>query len=134
VTRAYQAALLDVGARPTDIVADGDRLTITAEAPVDADPRTIHRTLSAGIDDLRLASKQERPRDRDAGGDGGTVLDQLTDRQVEVLRAAYLAGYYAWPRDTTAEELADALDISSPTLHQHLRRAKLNLLESLLDT
>ncbi|MFC6862357.1 PAS domain S-box protein [Halomicroarcula sp. GCM10025817] len=134
VTRAYQAALLDVGARPIDIVANGDRLTITAEAPVDADPRTIHRTLSADIDDLRLASKQERPRDRDAGGDGGTVLDQLTDRQVEVLRAAYLAGYYAWPRDTTAEELADALDIASPTLHQHLRRAKLNLLESLLDT
>ncbi|MFC7027627.1 helix-turn-helix domain-containing protein [Halomicroarcula sp. GCM10025710] len=47
----------------------------------------------------------------------------MTDRQAEILRAAYLAGYYAWPRDTTAEELAESLDISSPTLHQHLRRA-----------
>ncbi|MFC7249884.1 PAS domain S-box protein [Halomicroarcula sp. GCM10025324] len=133
VTQAYEPALLDAGARLTEIVAEGDELTITAEAPLDADPRTVHRTLSADIDGLQLTSKRERTHVDDGGGDSRDALEQLTDRQAEILRAAYLAGYYAWPRDTTAEELAESLDISSPTLHQHLRRAKLNLLESLLD-
>jgi len=61
------------------------------------------------------------------------LRDELTDRQQEVLRSAYLAGYYEWPRDTTAEQLADQLDIASATLHQHLRRAERNLLDTLLE-
>ncbi|MFP8956863.1 helix-turn-helix domain-containing protein [Natrialbaceae archaeon A-CW3] len=60
-------------------------------------------------------------------------LDSLSDRQREVLEAAYRSGYFRWPRDTTAEEVAESLGISSPTLHKHLRRAEERLFEELFD-
>ena len=60
-------------------------------------------------------------------------LESLTDRQRDVLEAAYRSGYFRWPRDVTAEEVAESLGISSPTLHKHLRRAEERLFEELLD-
>ncbi len=62
-----------------------------------------------------------------------STLDELTDRQRDVLEAAYRAGYFRWPRDRTAEEVAESISISSPTLHKHLRRAEERLLDGLFD-
>ena len=45
-----------------------------------------------------------------------------------MLQAAYHSGYFEWPRGTTAEELADSLGVSAPTLHNHLRKAQGKLL------
>lgn len=59
--------------------------------------------------------------------------ERLTDRQGDVLRTAYLMGYYEWPRDHTAEEVADRMDITSATLHYHLRAAQRNFLELFFD-
>ncbi|MBX0286203.1 PAS domain S-box protein [Haloarcula salinisoli] len=130
---SYQSALLDVGVRPIDFVADGESLTITVEAPLDAEPRTILDTLSEHAPGFELVVKQARDRQPTDEGDSLSLCDELTDRQREVLRSAYLAGYYEWPRDTTAEQLAETLDIASSTLHQHLRRAERNLLGKILD-
>ncbi|TKX53860.1 hypothetical protein EXE44_17175, partial [Halorubrum sp. SS7] len=41
--------------------------------------------------------------------------------------------YYDWPRDHTAEEIAESLDIASATLHQHLRAAEHALVSSFVD-
>lgn len=46
---------------------------------------------------------------------------------------AYRAGYFDWPRESTAEEVADRMDISSPTFHYHLRRSEETLLSGLFD-
>ncbi|MBV0901587.1 PAS domain S-box protein [Haloarcula salina] len=133
VEDVFQSRLLDVGARATELVVEGGTLTITVEAPPDADSRTIQETLSECLPPLSLTSRRERERERvSPDGDDGP-RDSLTDRQREVLRTAYLAGYYAWPRDTNAEELADTLGIASPTLHQHLRRAERNLIDDVFD-
>lgn len=56
------------------------------------------------------------------------VEDVLTDRQYAVLTTAYYAGYFDWPRGNTAEEIADSLDISSATFHQHIRGAERKLI------
>ncbi|MDS0281050.1 PAS domain S-box protein [Haloarcula onubensis] len=130
---SYQSVLLDVGVRPVDIVADGETVSVTVEAPPDAEPRTVLDTLSEYVPGFELAVKQSRDRQPGTESDDGSLWEELTDRQREVLRAAYLAGYYEWPRDTTAEQLADTLDIASSTLHQHLRRAERNILDELLD-
>jgi len=53
-----------------------------------------------------------------------SILARLTDRQREVLFAAFDAGYYERPRETTGEALAAELDISPPTFQQHLRAAE----------
>ncbi len=63
----------------------------------------------------------------------GNSIDALTDRQSEVLEAAYRGGYFRWPRDSTAEEIAESLGISPPTLHKHLRRAQEQLFEDLFE-
>jgi hypothetical protein len=46
-----------------------------------------------------------------------------------VLRTGYLAGYFDWPRRSTAEEVADTMDISSATLHGHVRKSLRELLD-----
>lgn len=62
-----------------------------------------------------------------------TLLDRLTERQLETLRTAMTAGYYRWPRETTAEECADRIGVTQPTFNQHLRAAERKVVESLLD-
>ncbi|WP_336325638.1 helix-turn-helix domain-containing protein [Halovenus sp. HT40] len=57
---------------------------------------------------------------------------QVTDRQREVVREALSRGYYDWPRKITNEELAEELEISRATLHEHLRKAERTLLSSVL--
>ena len=84
-------------------------------------------TLAARRDlDRPIATDHRRAAPADA-------LAELTDRQREVLEAAYRAGYFRWPRDRTAEEVAESIDISSPTLHKHLRRAEERLFEEMFD-
>jgi PAS domain S-box-containing protein len=60
------------------------------------------------------------------------ALDSLTERQREVLEVAHRHGYYEWPRDSTGEDVAESLDISVPTLTEHLRRAEAKLVAAVV--
>ena len=57
----------------------------------------------------------------------------LTERQREVLSRALEEGYFEWPRAVDSEELADQLDISRATFHEHLRKAQSKLLADALE-
>lgn len=57
------------------------------------------------------------------------IDDQLTERQREVFETARRHGYYEWPRNTSAETLADELGIAKATLLEHLRKAEAKLLD-----
>jgi len=56
----------------------------------------------------------------------------LTDRQRSALEAAYYAGYFEWPRDTSGKGVAESLDVAPPTFHQHLRKAEQKVFETIL--
>jgi len=56
------------------------------------------------------------------------MAESLTERQLEVLNAAIVKGYYATPRRLTMEELADYLGISTPTLHEHLTKIEAKIM------
>lgn len=56
-----------------------------------------------------------------------TAESPLTDRQRDVVTEALARGYYEWPRQINNETLADELDISRATLHEHLRKAEQRL-------
>ena len=58
----------------------------------------------------------------------GLPTDRLTQRQLEVFRLARERGYYEWPKETSAGELAGELGISTSTLHEHLHKAEAALL------
>ena len=68
--------------------------------------------------------------------DRPVVLDRakLTSRQREVLTQAHKMGYFEHPRDATAGDVADALDISTSTFTEHLAAAQRKLLDDLLDS
>ncbi len=48
----------------------------------------------------------------------------LTDRQSESIRKAYLHGYYDFPKKTSSRELAKSIGISQSTLLEHLHKAE----------
>jgi hypothetical protein len=52
------------------------------------------------------------------------VVDDLTDRQREVLATAIGAGYYRPKRDATIEEIADMVGVAPTTAWEHLVRAE----------
>lgn len=54
---------------------------------------------------------------------------ELTVRQREVFELARERGYYAWPRGTTAADLAVDLGVSKSTVLEHLRKAEARLLD-----
>jgi len=62
------------------------------------------------------------------------LSERLTDRQLAALEAAYGAGFFNWPRDSSGEALADSLGISPSTYHQHLRKAQQTLMEIVFET
>ncbi|WP_227380798.1 bacterio-opsin activator domain-containing protein [Haladaptatus halobius] len=56
----------------------------------------------------------------------------LTDDQQDTLTLAYDAGYYQVPRNATADDLADELDISHQAVSERLRRGHGSLVKNAL--
>lgn len=61
------------------------------------------------------------------------LADTLTDRQRDVLKAAYHAGYFDENRKRTGKEIAESLGIAQPTFSRHIRAAQRNLLSAIWD-
>ncbi|MFC6725251.1 helix-turn-helix domain-containing protein, partial [Halobium palmae] len=55
--------------------------------------------------------------------------DGLSERQREVFELARKRGYYTWPREVSASDLADELALSKATVLEHLRKAEAKLLD-----
>jgi len=129
VTAAPTFPLVESGGRIRDLTAEDGEATITAELPTDIDLREVVDTVVGAYPGTTVTAKHEteRPVETDTGF-RKHLSDRLSDRQATVLQAAYHSGYFEWPRGTTAEELADSLAVSAPTLHNHLRKAQGKLL------
>jgi len=59
---------------------------------------------------------------------------RLTDRQREVVETAYEMGYFEYPRESNATEVAAALDIRPSTFTEHLTAAQGKLLGELVES
>ncbi|WP_277543059.1 helix-turn-helix domain-containing protein [Haloarcula laminariae] len=60
----------------------------------------------------------------------GADASGLSARQREIFHFARDNGYYEWPRESSARELAAECDISKTTFLEHLRKAEAKLLAS----
>jgi PAS domain-containing protein len=122
------------GAKMQTATVEDGTARYAAEVASGADVRALIERVQAAYPDTRLASMTERDRPVErADSVPRETVEDLTDRQQEALEAAYRAGYYDWPRESTGEEIAETLDISAPTLHAHLRKAEDSLLSELFD-
>jgi predicted DNA binding protein len=127
-------ALATVGGqiRSYEVSSQGGRLV--GEVSTDANVRSIVETMTGAFPTVHLTAKREtEPETATDVRFRETLANELTERQTAALRSAYFGGYFEWPRDSTAEELADSLSVSSPTLHHHLRIAQKKLLQSYFD-
>ena len=79
---------------------------------------------------LRLLQSSSTPEESDL-----VTVDRsdLTERQREVLTAAYEAGYFEHPKGANAGEVAASLGIDRSTFSEHVAAAQRKLLSSLLD-
>ncbi|WP_433632321.1 PAS domain S-box protein [Halomicrococcus sp. NG-SE-24] len=131
---ALVLALADHGATLTSASAGPDGARAVVELPVDADVRGAAETIERYYPSVELLAQRERDRVGTTPRHMRTALDEaLTDRQRTALEAAHLAGYFEWPRASTAEEVAESLGVTAPTFHQHLRRAESKLLDAFLE-
>jgi predicted DNA binding protein/PAS domain-containing protein len=122
--------LLECGANVVDATASDGRCELTVELSSDTAVRAVVDRVRGSFPGTDLRAKREvEPTD------GEPLPDEtdMTDRQREALEAAFRAGYFDWPRDSTAEEVAESLDIASPTLHSHLRKAENRLLSEFFE-
>lgn len=115
----------------SDVRAADGALHVTFHAP---DPETVREVVTELRE--RFSGVRLRKLTR-ADGANGTDLafvdrSRLTDRQREVLRAAYERGYFEHPKGANAGEVAAALDISPSTFREHLAAAQRKLLDAVV--
>ncbi|WP_435195330.1 bacterio-opsin activator domain-containing protein [Natronomonas sp. EA1] len=127
---ALPDALIDLGAHVSSLTSTTGRTTVVCEVASNTDVREFVEDVSAQFPGVQLLAKREGGRSTRTPMEFQQELgERLTPRQHSVLQAAYHAGYFDWPRGSTGEELADSVGVSSPTLHNHLRRAQRKLLD-----
>lgn len=108
---------------------------VRVELPQGSDIRSAVESFQARLPSIEVLAQRERERTSTRGLEfRDKFADALTDRQREVLETAHLAGYFEWPRGSTAEEIAETIGISPPTFHEHIRRIQQKLLGAFLET
>lgn len=112
--------LMDFGATLAGLSVADDDVTLTVRVGQNVAVRGLADAYSDVLSDVELARREpvsDRPDPESSSS------PSLTDRQREVLRTAYNEGFFEWPRETSGEDIADALGISNPVFHRHVRRA-----------
>jgi predicted DNA binding protein len=126
---ALLVQLVGLGATIQSATIGPDGGDVTVDVSPQTDVRSFLDTLTAVVSDLELRATQTRERPARTTAAVENVLDEeLTERQRTALKTAYEAGYFASPRHSTAEEVAEALGVTSPTFSHHLRVAQEKLL------
>jgi DNA-binding CsgD family transcriptional regulator len=106
---------------------------VVVDAPAEVAVRDVVEKLHSTFHSVELLSRQEKDRPIEPSRDRSETVDMLTERQREVLKVAYYAGYFSWPRANTAETIAEMLGIAAPTFHAHIRKAEDVLLSNVFE-
>ncbi|KAB1194414.1 response regulator [Haloferax sp. MBLA0076] len=105
--------------------------SLALHVAADADHGAIVDAVSGSEPGVSVVAKREVEQSTQSTESFRHELDaKLTARQKTVLETSFVSGYFEWPRGSTAEEVADSLGISPPTLHEHLRSAERKLIEA----
>lgn len=116
-----------------DVRAEDGALRVTLHL-LDVDRlRTVVEELGAQFGDVKVRYLARTDPDRE--GEDLIPIDrgQLTDRQLEVLGTAYEMGYFEYPREANASEVAEAIGIGLSTTIEHLTAAQSKLLDEVVD-
>ncbi|WP_321168877.1 bacterio-opsin activator domain-containing protein [Halorubrum sp. CBA1125] len=126
---AYRLA--ELGALPRTVEGVDGQGRIVAEIPLRYDPPAVTEPFLEEYPDFDLIAKRTKETHTSMLTPSTfqqSLLNNLTDRQQEVLQTAFEMGYYEWPRDCTGQDVADELDITSATFSEHIFAAERNIL------
>ena len=118
------------GGRLTSSVASPAGTTVSINLPERVSVRPLAESLTTRYQNIELVARRETT----GRNVGGTVRmeEALTERQLEILKAAYHGGYYETPREVSGEHLAESFGISNSVVHGHLQAAHKRILERIL--
>jgi predicted DNA binding protein len=126
--------LVNWGATVKSATYTSTNAELVAHVPTDSDIREAVELVTDRFADTDVVSKIDKAREPETVQRfQDDFAESLTAKQRRVLRTAYLADYFNSPRGSTSEEVAEALDISGPTVLYHLRRAQRKLLEAFFE-
>ncbi|UPW00641.1 PAS domain S-box protein [Halorussus gelatinilyticus] len=127
------AVLADHGAVLRRFEATPEGVSLTVDVPDSVTTRSIDEVVSNTYDGAEPVAQRERTRALDTRGRTGRLVDDLTERQLEVAQMAYHAGFFDSKRDVTGREVAEMLDISHTAFYDHVRRIERKLFASLFE-
>ncbi|MDH5018799.1 MEDS domain-containing protein [Halobacterium rubrum] len=134
VDESLVATLLDHGASPTELTARDDAARFTVQLPRERSVRKLLDVLTEQYPETELLARRDRNRSPTATRDFPSRFeDELSERQLEILEAAYFGGYFEWPREQTGEDVADSMGVTQPTVNRHLRAVQRTLFAELLE-
>ena len=126
--------LLQRGGMVREATSTPETTRIVIRIPRTADPRSFETVLQERLGAVDLVARREHDEPIQTAEQFETeYTNQLTERQREVLQTAYYAGFFEWPRETNAGELADILGIAQPTVSRHLRTTERELFSMVYD-
>ena len=131
-TTTPEGRLVRIGARIRTIRVTTRTATVDLTVPSSETARRVREELREAYPNATITVRWGTD---DAVADAivGTAGSVLTDRQYEMLEAAYRHGYFDRNRKCNLSELASELDLSRWTVSEHLRLAQRRLCSHLLD-
>lgn len=127
------STLVSYGGSIKDVHYHGSDLHVTVVLPSTVDVRQLIEALQSDVPEFKLGAQRTVHRSQTTTTPFQDGLEDLTARQQTTVLTALVGGYFEWPRESTAEEIATTMDISSPTFHYHLRLAQNKILSRLLE-
>jgi PAS domain S-box-containing protein len=126
-------ALVEWGARPRTIEIDAQGSRVVVGLGSESDVRPFVEKLDARFPGVKLLARRDN-HSSELTSDGliSELETRLTDRQLEVLKTAFMSGFFESPKEQTGREIAASLDITQPTFNHHLRVAQRKLFEIVL--
>lgn len=114
-------------------ISDGE-FQFSVEVPPGRDKHQLVELVQDHCADATLRSQLTVPRDDPAIADFHLAFkNQLTPKQRAVLKTAFHAGYFEWPRKSTGEQVADLLGVTQATFSEHFRGAERTLFEAVFE-
>jgi len=125
--------LVKLGARVRSYHVTPRKARIRLAVPGSETARSVRTVIQEGYPSATIGVQWGSNEVGDAEAFVDDVGSALTDRQYEMLEAAYRHGYFERNRRCNLSELAEALDLSRWTVSEHLRLAQHKLCSHLLD-
>lgn len=120
------------GGRLVGSVAGPTETRARIAVPTGISVRPLAESLKSQYPDIELIARRQRTGARTESI--ARPSSYLTERQYEILKAAFYGGYYESPRGITGEDLAHSFEISNTVVHDHLKAAHRRILARVFDS